>query len=282
MNERLLRESKLLATACRRALSASLSASGRASGGHYLLHVDENLVGCSVEDVDTEFASGAGRELESKMLAPWSSAALCVNSFCCWRSRSALDRLVICGVDNFRSIVFEKTYDHGIKGPLPHLDAELRRTAAGTVVVESKCLEPIDLALKRAVRVSPHYAELRRRRDPRADSTWYGALGEVHSFVFLDAFQLVRHFLGFARSGPEGPKTLVYLFWQPPDASHEIFARHREEVERFSLIVAGDPTCAFQASTYSDHWRELTLRRDKPPWIDDHVAVLRSRYDVDL
>jgi hypothetical protein len=39
------------------------------------------LPGIGLDDIEAEFAADAGAELESKMLAPWSSSALAVNSF---------------------------------------------------------------------------------------------------------------------------------------------------------------------------------------------------------
>jgi hypothetical protein len=279
--DELVSESKALATRCRRALSAVLGDVPRRRGSHDLLDVEHNLVGCPLEVIRAEFEAGAGRELKRKMRVPWSSSALCVNSFCRWRCENELGRLQVAGEHGFDSLGFERTFEHGIRGPRPHLDAELARdAAAGTVVVESKCLEPIDLSLKQPPDVSAQYAALAEAGDQRASSAWYGVLDQLESFCFLDAFQLVRHYLGFVRSGAHGPKTLVYLYWQPLNASHEVFACHREEIGRFASLVEGDATCAFQARTYNEHWDELEGLTSAPGWLGEHLRALRGRYAV--
>jgi hypothetical protein len=146
-------------------------------------------------------------------------------------------------------------------------------------VIESKCLEPVDLSLKNPYDVSTQYVEL---ADERTASAWYAALAQVKTFVFLDAYQLVKHYLGFVRSGAPGPKALIYLYWQPKQASHEVFARHRAEVQRFGSLVADDPTCAFCSGSYTELWAELERRPEAPPWLGEHVRTLRARYEIDV
>ena len=46
---------------------------------------DNLLPSTAVADIEAEFRAGAGRELATKMRAPWSSSALAVNSFFPWR-----------------------------------------------------------------------------------------------------------------------------------------------------------------------------------------------------
>lgn len=279
--ESLRSDAATLATQCRRRLSAALGSAARARGGHYVVDPDDNLIGCTSAEIKEEFAAGSGRELAGKIRAPWSSAALCINSFCRWRTEGALSSLELAGQKSFHGLTFEKRYRHGIKGPPPHLDAELVGPD-GTVAVESKCLEPVDLSLKQPVIVSSQYRAMTDRNDPRCSSRWYAALDEVTTFWCLDAYQLVKHYLGLAKSGTPGPKTLVYLYWQPLNADHEIFSRHREEVERFASLVATDETCAFVPLTYSRHWDELDALDAKPPWLSAHLNALRRRYEVEI
>jgi hypothetical protein len=285
IDQTLLAASKALATRCRQALSKALGNSvvrrAGVHGGHYVDEVNSNLIGCTRDDIKSEFERGAGRELESKMRAPWSSSALCVNSFCRWRCEGEVARLKVGGESCFTALRFERTYAHGIRGGHPHLDAELRRQeSSGPIAIESKCLEPVDLSLKTPISVSRQYRDLVGKKDSRCDSKWFAVLDAVEDFVFLDAYQLVKHFLGFVRSGPPGTERIIYLYWQPPDATHEVFVRHREEVARFASAVSGDEMCGFRALTYSEHWHELEELRPAPPWLSEHLAALRARYEI--
>lgn len=73
-------------------------------GSGYVLDLTDNLLpGITRADIDAEFAAGAGNELESKMLAPWSSSALAVNSFSRWRSCPERLQLADCRASPGRS-----------------------------------------------------------------------------------------------------------------------------------------------------------------------------------
>jgi hypothetical protein len=277
----LVADAKTLATECRRALSLALGGVERIPRSHDVADVHDNLISCPLGSIQDEFDAGAGRELARKMRKPWSSSALCVNSFCRWRSESALNRLSVAGESAFEALRFERTYSHGIRGTHPHVDAELLRSRGdGVAVVESKCLEPVDLSLKEPFTVSQQYLDLADKGDPRASSAWYVALDEVYDYVFLDSYQLIKHFLGLVHSGPLGPRTIIYLYWQPSNPTHEVFIRHREEVERFASRVQGDPTCSFRALTYREHWNDLEKSADAPPWLVEHLVALRGRYAI--
>ena len=51
-------------------------------------------------------------------------------------------------------------------------------------------------------------------------------------YTWLDAAQVIKHAFGLARSFPDRPVTLLYLFWEPanPTAGPE-FVAHRDEIE---------------------------------------------------
>jgi Fumarase C C-terminus len=99
------------------------------------------------------------------------------------------------------------------------------------VGVESKCTE--FLTAKRKVEVSPRYLALAARGDERASSRWFGALAHVSEFRLLDAYQLIKHYLGLSSTYQERPLKLVYLYWEPANAGEiPIFAQHRDELER--------------------------------------------------
>jgi hypothetical protein len=240
----------------------------------YVRDLDDNLVGVSRAEIEREFAAGAGNELAGKMLAPWSSSALAANSFARWRP--CADALKLAGISGFRSFAFERKCDHGVRGEWPNLDVVLERDRA-VVGVESKCLEYT--RAHKPVVVSDAYWAL---RDTRAESRWFAALSEVAGFARLDAYQLVKHFLGLAYSYPDRERTLVYLYWEPLNSDEPLFVEHRREVARFAALVADDPSCGFVALSYAEHWRELDALDSSPAWLAAHLDVLRRRYAVTI
>jgi Restriction Endonuclease associating with ARP len=105
----------------------------------------------------------------------------------------------------------------------------------------------------------------------------------VPQFQLLDAYQLVKHFLGLSLTYPERPLTLVYLYWEPANPGEaELLARHRAEIDRFATLIENDDRCGFMALSYPEHWAELESGTAKPEWLDDHLAGLRRRYEVEI
>jgi hypothetical protein len=196
----------------------------------YVVDVADNLLpGISRADIEADFARGAGNELEAKMLAPWSSSALAVNSFARWRRRP--ERLLLAGLSGFAGpFAFEAKCDHGVRGEWPHLDVLLHGDAV--VGVESKCIEYTRAHSKPVV--SDAYWALRRHGDARVSSRWFAVLEHVSSFARLDAYQLVKHYLGLVHSYSDVARTLVYLYWEPENNDEPLFREHRTEIERFS------------------------------------------------
>jgi hypothetical protein len=243
----------------------------------YVVELEQNLVpGIARGEIEAAFEAGAGRELDGKMRAPWSSSALAVNSFGPWQH--ATRAFSLAGMDGFGgTLAFEAKAPNGVSSVPPHLDVLLKR-GDEVVAVESKCTEY--LANKTPV-VSAAYIVLRRRFDERATSQWYGALKAVPEFRLFDAYQLIKHYLGLRLTYRDRPLTLVYLYWEPADAeAHPILGEHRAEIRRFADLVEGDPTCRFVALSYADHWDALEARPAQPGWLPAHLAALRERYQV--
>jgi hypothetical protein len=258
-------------------LSASAPTRERDTQG-YVVELEDNLLpGITRGDIEEAFGVGAGQELEGKMRAPWSSSALAVNSFAPWQSDAAL--LKLAGVSGFtETLAFEAKCPNGVSRIPPHLDVLLDR-GDEIVAVESKCTEY--LAAKTAT-VADAYLALAETGDERTRSRWFAALASVPTFRLLDAYRLVKHFLGLTLTYHGRPLTLVYLYWEPSNADDRpVFAMHRAEVERFSDLVFGDDACAFAALSYREHWRELDQAAEKPLWLDAHLAELRRRYEVE-
>jgi hypothetical protein len=206
------------------------------------------------------------------------SSALAVNSFAPWRDDAALLRLA--DISGFtETLAFEAKCPNGVSRPPPHLDVLLER-GDEIVAVESKCTEYLEAQTDT---VAPAYLALAGKGDERARSRWFAALAEVPTFRLLDAYQLVKHYLGLTLTYRARPITLVYLYWEPGNADDlPIFAMHRVEIDRFPELIRGDDTCAFAALTYREHWRELDHLSGKPSRLDVHLVEVRRRYEVEI
>ena len=245
----------------------------------YVVELEDNLLpGITRAEIEEAFGAGAGQELEGKMRAPWSSSALAVNSFAPWARGPG--PLQLAGLTGFgERLVFEAQCPNGVSRIPPHLDV-LFEHDGGFVGVESKCTEHLS---ERTAKVAEAYLRLAEAGDARATSHWFDALEQVPQFRLLDAYQLVKHFLGLSLTYPERPLTLVYLYWEPANASEiELLARHRAEVNRFASLVEGDESCRFSALSYPEHWAELEAGAIQPEWLDEHLARLRRRYEVEI
>ena len=107
----------------------------------YACQWQENVLDCMpITAIAQDFGSGAGRELDKKLCAAHSSAALVINTFGRWRTEP--ESLRIAGVSGFRNIQFEMTFPTGLGGTPPHLD--LFADGDSIVAVESKCTEWMD------------------------------------------------------------------------------------------------------------------------------------------
>jgi hypothetical protein len=243
----------------------------------YVVELEDNLLpGITRSKIEEAFGAGAGQELEGKMRAPWSSSALAVNSFAPWACDPAL--LSLAAISGFtETLAFEAKCPNGVSTIPPHLDVLLER-GDEIVAVESKCTEHL---VGKKAKVAAAYLALVDKGDERASSRWFAALAEAPSFRLLDAYQLVKHYLGLVLTYPKRPVTLVYLYWEPTNADAlPVFATHSGEAARFGELVAGDDTCTFEALSYAEHWHDLDALAEKPSWLVAHLGELRRRYAV--
>jgi hypothetical protein len=251
----------------------------------YVCETADNLLPSISSDLYVkEYERGAGQELAwqtgpdrrrpPKFHAAFSSAALTVNAFAPWKRSPTL--LPLLGHVGFSTLTFEQTCPTGLRGTPPHADV-LVSNATRVVGVESKCLE--FLSLERADFVVSYD----RIRGLAAQTKYYALIRHLRAFPTefgrLGVGQLIKHALGLATCFPEQQITLLYLFWEPTNwREFSEFREHRDEIERFSALVAAD-TVAFKAMTYSDLWKEWDLV-EHPSWVHEHVSALRDRYDV--
>jgi hypothetical protein len=121
-------------------------------------------------------------------------------------------------------------------------------SAEQAVAVESKLTE--FLVGRQRAAFSPRYAAaVAELAHPTWGAEYRRLIDEPERFQFLNAAQLVKHYLGLKRSLARLGRshgTLLYLFWEPSDAADwPPFARHREEIAIFSEQLA-DPEVALE------------------------------------
>lgn len=226
------------------------------------------MAGLPLPEVAADLGSGAGCELDGKLCAAHSSAALVVNAFGMWRNKP--EAFSIAGLSGFRSMRFEATCPTGLGGTPPHLDV----LADGDVVaaVESKCTEWMD---PKPACFSPSYDRL---RVSHGHSPWYELIGQLRAepgrYKFVDAAQLVKHALGLLTCYGAREVRLIYLYWEPRNAADwPECAGHRAEADELASLVARCSVRLYPMS-YRELWEEWT-NQELPP----HLAYLRARYD---
>ena len=243
----------------------------------YVREFTENLLPTvRLADFEADLRAGDGNELEGKFKAVHSSSALAVNVFAPFRARGS--ELILPGSGSITGLEFERKCPHGVSGRAPNLDV-LLTGPNGVNGVESKLTEP--LSRHRAV-FSPRYRE--KIQDERRESAWFREMlcleEDPGRYAWLDAAQLVKHAYGLAHTFPDGPVTLLYLYWEPRYAERfPLFVEHRREVDAFSGRVAGARP-SFRAMSYPELWRSWS--NAPPPWLTVHLDALRARYEVDL
>lgn len=242
----------------------------------YVGDVRDNLIpGASLAAVHAEFAAGAGGELKRNMRAVHSSSALAVNAFAPLREAGLAFSLA--GQDDLRVTGFEVKRTAGIISRTPpHLDV-MTESRAALVAIESKCTEY--MARKKAS-FSEDYSK--QIIDQRSRGPWYAEMLRLKRSPdtrhLLDVAQLIKHAFGLAFAGDPRPTTLLYLYWEPRDASlAPLFAEHRAEIAEFEMRVAGGNP-SFTSMTYAELWQQWLVSEN--PKLRDHGRRLRARYWV--
>lgn len=255
----------------------------------YLADWEDNLIeGVSRGDFEADLRRGSGNELADEAGAPakfraaFSSAALAVNTFGPFRHQPA--RLALAGVTGFDSVEFEYPCENGLVGKNPHFDL-FARTSSTVLALESKFLEPLRST---PASFSDQYDRPFKGslvQAPTAEAPWariYQRLrSDPRSYSYLDAAQLVKHYLGLLHSYPTLERTLVYLYWEPGNAAEVGAYRDlRREVNDFAAAVAGCST-RFVALSYPALWLEWQHNRAQVD-LSAHIERLRQRYDFPL
>jgi len=269
--------------ACRSALLRGLLLSAPGSvvdAKGYVADAGLNLIeGVRLHDFEVDLKQGDGDELAGKFRAAHSSSALAVNAFGPFKAH--LPALRLLGLQDFDTLNFERKCPHGIAGRRPpNLDV-VAAGLEGVVAIESKCLE--FLAPHKA-KFAPAYEE--KIQDGRRSTGWYremlSLIESPASYRWLDAAQLIKHAFGIAHTFPTKRANLLYVFWEPANASeHPIFREHRDEIARFAARVRGEEPDGplFRWMPYTELWKAWE-GHEEPEWLQEHARRLRVRYEV--
>jgi hypothetical protein len=250
----------------------------------YVSDLRDNLVpGVVPELFEAELRQGDGAELDGKngkppkFKAAFSSSALGVNAFAPWK-RSP-ETLWLSGVRGFENIAFEKKCPNGLKtNRPPNLDV-FARAGDHVVAVESKCTE--FLRGKVAKFAAQYEQAVANLFEPQWTAIYRDLVADPRAYRWLDAAQLVKHYLGLRHSHGRDRVRLLYLFWEPANADDlEVFGAHREEIRSFASTVEGSAV-EFKAMSYPDLWREWD-RLPGPDWLPGHLSNLRARYETEI
>lgn len=216
-----------------------------------------------------DMAAGAGRELDVKLRAAHSSAALAINTFGPYREDPG--QLHICHSTGSRSVRFEGTCPTGLGGTPPHLD--LLAEGDSIVAVEAKCTEWMKCRL---ADFAPSYDQL---QTAHGSSPWFAQIESLRArpdlYEFLDVAQLIKHALGLEACFGGKVVQLLYLYWEPSNTSEwPECQRHRTETETLTAAVrgAGVELVAMSYGELLNEWE----RQPEPP---RHLPYLRLRYD---
>jgi hypothetical protein len=260
-----------------RSYAALLAGAGKASpsvryANGYAPQWEDNLMkGLPLVEIKGDLEKAAGRELDGKLCAAHSSAALVINTFGPWLTAPA--SLTFDGLTGFRSVHFEVTRPTGLGGTAPHLD--LLAEGDFPVAVESKCTEWMNP--KQAI-FSPSYDKL---RPSHGHLPWFEQMLQLREapnrYQFLDAAQIIKHAFGLFSCYRTTEVRLVYLYWEPRNAEDWKECRqHRAEADDLAAKV-GQTTVRLFSMSYRELWAEWEYRSST-----DHLRYLKTRYDLEV
>jgi hypothetical protein len=158
----------------------------------------------------------------------------------------------------------------GLRGTPPTLDCVV--DGAHVLAIESKCTETFE---PHRAEFAAAYAELMSKAHASWTAEYQRLIEDPRRYRYLDAAQLVKHYLGLRHQFTDRYVTLAYLYWEPANAEHvPACVVHAAEVREFAKRV-DDAHITFVGMSYRalwDEWAQLGY--------GEHVVALRRRYDV--
>lgn len=267
------------------------------AAGSLLQRIDLALISALRNDWNDDPALADGRIREPKRLlikgvaervwpvalervrldTPHSSMALVINSFVPWQKD--VGSLPLGGKRGFSAIQFNVRCPTGLRGTPPHLDLMALRddhVVGGTVRTieylkrkKSSISTTYDRTLSETGGMEPWRAHLESWRAGRV------------TYDHVDLAALAKYATALGRTFPDRSSTLIYLYWEPLDAtSYDEFQHHRDELASLAAAVE-QARVDIVTQSFDALWRSW-LDQDGPDWLPAHVERLRSRYAVSL
>ena len=274
------RETDPIVKAAEAALAARLGESTRVDGSGYCELNSDNLVAGITPEIwasaRRDLGKGRGDELTHKFRAAYSSAALAVNAF------GPLGGVHVPRIEPVHGrIRFEQARSAWARGYWPTLDVIVETPGAPVrLYVESKCIEYLRKTDTRFSSAFPRIA--REHLEPSTADVFEAVHEDRYLFDPVDAPQLLKHFLAAKRAAQEHACQVILLcvWWEPTNAERwPVFERHRLRAGDLARRL-GDPDVELLAMPYPEllqHWERIGDAA-----LCEHVAALRSRYDVAL
>jgi len=249
-------------------------------------HKDNLLEGVTADmwsQIIEELGGGSGGELKARLWkrrnvskpippkfdAVYSSSALAINTF----APIPVNSLKLCGQSGFQEMRFEKKLNTGFRG-VPNLDLFLKNDTH-VIACESKFLEYLEPS-EQEIQSCYNHDKFPLANDPQ----WLKASKDYNGQnTNIPAAQLVKHYFGIKSDKEKdtfaGRKViLLYLFWEPVNATDDVFKVHRQEIKTFAEQV-NNSSVEFRYMSYPELWNEWERLGYKA-----HVEKLRKRYLV--
>ena len=261
----------------------------------YVKDFQENLLSSvHTDDFVDDLLASAGKELERKFPAIYSSAALVINNFAPFRSQLAsLSFPNSLKVKNeFLNLEFEKKCYTGLLGAPPHLDVLLNSADNNVLAVESKFTEI--LHKKSNIKISPTYFD----DVPRIwkGSVYHDELVRIREgtaiYKYLDVPQLIKHSFGLTNTYLKSPEsqerivTLLYLYWEPANIDSltgslkKVYEIHADELLKFKATIGTAPEPVFESMSYRELWKHWD--QTIPNNLKNHLSELKNRYLISI
>ncbi len=243
---------------------------------------DDNLFIPLTKDAQDDFDQGRGNELDDKISALHSSAALVYNVFEHWRDIpkdslvNALSSECCLLPKNVVDLKLERKFPTVLNGTPPHLDVAMTANKGWVIAIESKFTEHYSKRPSKLPFAASYFPKgatpglWERLGLIRCQNLAAKLQGNPKLFMYLDAAQLLKHFLGL-QTQHRNNFILIYLYYDWPDSPEA--KRHKTDIDAFATEISGEvPFCAMS-------YNELYSAMMKIPGIDaKYLKYLFDRY----
>jgi Restriction Endonuclease associating with ARP len=161
--------------------------------------------------------------------------------------------------------------------PLPPRNRAKTQNGPEILAIESKCTETF---VVHEARFRDAYSGASSEMHPSWRAEFERLVENPARYRYLDAAQLVKHYLGLKTTFQHRPVWLVYLYWQPSNGDEVAPCTiHRAEVKELGMRLGRSTHREFVAMSHRQLW-EQWVSSAQPAWLREHAAALQARYGV--